>query len=75
MQDTIRPFHLGSNIMIEIVNGTVRQLKPVTLELIKEIPVAALTEQQVAGIEKAREACTAAMIEQGFLPAETKNVK
>jgi hypothetical protein len=75
MQDTIRPFHLGSNIMIEIVNGTVRQLKPVTLELIKEVPVASFNEQQVAVIEKAREACTAAMIAQGFLPAGIKNCK
>jgi hypothetical protein len=75
MQDTIRPFHLGSNIMIEITNGIVRQLKPVTLKLIKEIPVSALNEQQIVGIEKAREACTAAMIAQGFLPADSINRK
>jgi hypothetical protein len=73
MQDTIRPFHLGSNIMIEIANGTVRQLAPVSLNLIKEIPVSSLNEQQVAGMEKAREACTAAMIAQGFLPAGSNN--
>lgn len=75
MQDTIRPFALGSNIMVEIVNGTIRQLKAETLELIKEIPAASLNEQQVAAIEKAREACTAAMIAQGFLPVGTKNAK
>jgi hypothetical protein len=75
MKDTIRPFHLGSNIMIEITNGIVRQLEPVTLKLIKEIPVSALNEQQIAGIEKAREACTAAMIAQGFLPADSINRK
>jgi len=75
MQDTIRPFHLGSNIMIEITNGTVRQLEPVSLNLIKEIPVSALNEQQVAGMEKAREACTAASIAQGFLPAGSNNRK
>jgi hypothetical protein len=75
MQDTIRPFHLGSNIMIEITNGTVRQLEPVTLKLLKEIPVSSLNEQQIAGIEKAREACTAAMIAQGFLPADSINRK
>jgi hypothetical protein len=75
MQDTIRPFHLGSNIMIEIANGTVRQLEPVTLKLLKEIPVSALNEQQVAGMEKAREACTAAMIAQGFLPTGCTNRK
>lgn len=73
MQDTIRPFHLGSNIMIEIANGTVRQLAPVSLNLIKEIPVSSLNEQQVAGMEKAREACIAAMIAQGFLPAGSNN--
>ena len=73
MQDTIRPFRLGSNIMIEITNDIVRQLEPVTLKLLKEIPVSSLNEQQIAGIEKAREACTAAMIAQGFLPAGSNN--
>jgi hypothetical protein len=75
MKNTIRPFALGSNVMIEIVNGTIRQLKSDTLELIKEISCELLNDQQVAAIEKARNTCTAAMIAQGFLPVGSTNEK
>jgi hypothetical protein len=69
MKNTIRPFHLGSNVMVEIVNGTLRQLKADTLETIKEIPVSSLTDQQIAALENSRKKCSDAAIAQGFQKA------
>ena len=75
MKDTIRPFALGSNVLVEIVSGVIRQINNETKELIKEIPVSALNQQQIEAIERARESATAAMIAQGFFPAGTVNSK
>ena len=75
MQNTILPFALGSNVMIEIIDGMIRQLEPITGKLIKEIPVASLNTQQFAAIEKARKACQEASIAQGFRTAGYANAK
>ena len=69
MKNTINPFSLGGNVMVEIVNGTIRQLKADTLELIKEVPVDSLNEQQIAAIENRRKVCADASIAQGFQKA------
>ena len=66
MKNTIHPFSLGGNVMVEIVNGTLRQLNGETLALIKEVPVASLTEQQITAIDARRKACTEASIAQGY---------
>ena len=75
MKNTIHPFALGSNIMVEIVNGNLRQLEAVSFNLIKEISVDSLTEQQIAAIEAKRKACSDAAIAQGFQRAGYINEK
>ena len=69
MKNTIIPFAIGSNVMIEVIDGILRQLEPITGKLIKELPVSALNPQQFAAIEKARKACEDASIAQGFKTA------
>ena len=73
MKNTKNPFHLGSNVMVEIVDGIVRQIDPATQKLIREIPVTSLNDQQSEAINKARKACEEAAVAQGFKPAGYKN--
>lgn len=52
--------------MIEILDGMVRKLEPVTNKIIGQFPVEFLTPNQFAAFERARKACQEASIAQGF---------
>jgi len=68
LSNTDRPFAVGSGISIEILDGTISQVKieGETKTIIKSFPASQLTTQQAEAITRARVACTAARKAQGW---------
>ena len=68
LSNTDRAFALGSGVYIEILDGTISQVKieGETKTIIKSFAASQLTTQQAEAITRARIACAAARKSQGW---------